>query len=219
MLTLQRTTLVLGDTSLKGAGSLNRVGRTFRRSGMSSDLTHAANGATDVDAEYLDGTDFDELTDLIRLVDASDIVEMDVKNTKFSLSLKKQSAVQEQVVQVVQAPQQVQAQNGGGAPVAVAPPPPPTQPAPQAAAAPTQVDGVQISSPMAGTLYRAPAPGEPVFVKEGDKVQKGQTICIIEAMKLMNEIEAEVSGEVVKIEVENGSQVTPGQTLMIIRQS
>eukprot|EP00878_Enallax_costatus_P020570 GHUV01021751.1.p3 GENE.GHUV01021751.1~~GHUV01021751.1.p3 ORF type:complete len:100 (+),score=24.94 GHUV01021751.1:807-1106(+) len=66
-------------------------------------------------------------------------------------------------------------------------------------------------------VCRCPAPGEPPFVKEGDKVKKGQTVCIIEAMKLMNEIEAEVGGEVVKVCVENGQSVAPGQPLLIIK--
>jgi len=69
---------------------------------------------------------------------------------------------------------------------------------------------------MSGTFYRSPAPGEPAFVKEGDAVGKGQKVCIIEAMKLMNEIEAEVSGNVLEILVEDGTPVTPGQPLMII---
>ncbi len=71
---------------------------------------------------------------------------------------------------------------------------------------------------MAGTFYRAPAPGEPAFIKEGDTVTAGQTIGIIEAMKLMNEIEADVGGTVVKIVAENGKPVTPGQALVVIKQ-
>jgi acetyl-CoA carboxylase biotin carboxyl carrier protein len=70
---------------------------------------------------------------------------------------------------------------------------------------------------MAGTMYRSPAPGEPVFVKEGDRVTKGQVVCIIEAMKMMNELECEISGTVVKIMKENGDAVLPGQPLMIIK--
>jgi acetyl-CoA carboxylase biotin carboxyl carrier protein len=80
------------------------------------------------------------------------------------------------------------------------------------------VEGVEIASPMSGTMYRSPAPGEPPFVKDGDRVKKGQTVCIIEAMKLMNEIEAEVSGTVVSVLVENGQSVSPGQALLIIKQ-
>lgn len=70
---------------------------------------------------------------------------------------------------------------------------------------------------MSGTFYQSPAPGEPAFVKEGDQVTKGQTVCIIEAMKLMNEIEAEVSGTIVKIVAENGKPVHPGMPLFIIK--
>ena len=74
-----------------------------------------------------------------------------------------------------------------------------------------------ILSPMVGTFYRAPAPGEPPFVSVGDRISSGQTVCIIEAMKLMNELEAEVSGEVVEILVENGQPVEFDQPLMRVR--
>ena len=113
----------------------------------------------------------------------------------------------------------------GYAPAPVAAAPAPAAPAPAAAAAPAPAapaapaapNGIEIASPMAGTYYSSPAPGEPAFCKEGDRVNKGQTICIIEAMKLMNEIEAEASGTVVKILAENGKPVTPGQPLLIIK--
>jgi acetyl-CoA carboxylase biotin carboxyl carrier protein len=78
---------------------------------------------------------------------------------------------------------------------------------------------VEITSPMVGTFYRAPAPDEPAFVDVGDRIQTGQTVCIIEAMKLMNELEAEVSGEVVEILVDNAQPVEFGQTLMRLRPS
>jgi len=91
-----------------------------------------------------------------------------------------------------------------------------TAPAPTAAAA-DQTDGlVPILAPMVGTFYRAPAPGAPVFVKEGDLVQNGTVVCIIEAMKLMNEIEAEAKGRVARILVENGQPVEFGQTLLLL---
>ncbi len=76
-----------------------------------------------------------------------------------------------------------------------------------------------VKSPMVGTFYLAPGPGEESFVKIGDIVEKGQTLCIIEAMKLMNEIEAEVSGEIVDILVKNEDVVEYGQPLMKIRRS
>ena len=75
---------------------------------------------------------------------------------------------------------------------------------------------VEIYSPMVGTFYRAPAPGESAFVEVGDRIRKSDTVCIIEAMKLMNEIEAELSGQVMEILVENGSSVEYGQALMLI---
>jgi acetyl-CoA carboxylase biotin carboxyl carrier protein len=73
-----------------------------------------------------------------------------------------------------------------------------------------------VESPMVGTFYRAPSPGAEPFVKEGDYVEKGQTLCIIEALKVMNEIESEVSGVVKKILVENGQPVEYGQPLFYI---
>ncbi|MGB3534632.1 MAG: acetyl-CoA carboxylase biotin carboxyl carrier protein [Microcoleaceae cyanobacterium] len=78
---------------------------------------------------------------------------------------------------------------------------------------------VEVTSPMVGTFYSSPAPDEPVFVDNGDRVSAGQTVCIIEAMKLMNEIEAEVSGTVVEVLVENGTPVEYGQPLMRINPS
>ena len=71
---------------------------------------------------------------------------------------------------------------------------------------------------MVGTFYRAPSPDAPPFVEEGASVRKGQTVCIIEAMKMMNEIEADVAGEVVKIICENGQPVEYGQPLMVIAE-
>ncbi|MFL0659923.1 acetyl-CoA carboxylase biotin carboxyl carrier protein [Cylindrospermopsis raciborskii UAM/DH-MRr] len=73
---------------------------------------------------------------------------------------------------------------------------------------------MEVQSPMVGTFYRAPAPGEAPFVEVGDRVRVGQSVCIIEAMKLMNEIEAEVSGQVMEILVQNGQPVEYGQPLM-----
>jgi acetyl-CoA carboxylase biotin carboxyl carrier protein len=75
---------------------------------------------------------------------------------------------------------------------------------------------VTVNSPMVGTFYRSPAPGEAAFVEVGDRIRTGQTVCIIEAMKLMNEIEAEVSGQVMQILVENGEPVEYGQPLIRI---
>ena len=75
---------------------------------------------------------------------------------------------------------------------------------------------VEVPSPMVGTFYRSPAPAEPPFVEVGDRIRSGQTVCIIEAMKLMNEIEAEVSGRIIEILVQDGEPVEYGQPLMRI---
>lgn len=86
---------------------------------------------------------------------------------------------------------------------------------------PTEVKQVEekhleIKSPMVGTFYRAPSPGAKPYVEVGDRVEKGQVVCIIEAMKLMNEIQSEVSGRIVKILVENAQPVEYGQTLFLV---
>ena len=80
----------------------------------------------------------------------------------------------------------------------------------------TKETGRAITAPMVGTFYASPSPDEPPYVKEGDTVSKGQVVCIVEAMKLMNEIEAEFSGKITKICVKNGESVEIGQTLMYV---
>jgi acetyl-CoA carboxylase biotin carboxyl carrier protein len=108
----------------------------------------------------------------------------------------------------------------GPAPPLPAPlPRPTTVELPQEAAAETPEDLHIIKSPIVGTFYAAPAPNAPPFVKTGDVVQVGQALCIIEAMKLMNEIESEVAGEVVRIYLENGQPVEYGQSLFAIKPS
>jgi len=86
-------------------------------------------------------------------------------------------------------------------------------------APPGRSDLIDITSPMVGTFYRAAAPGEDPFVEVGNNVKVGQTICILEAMKLMNEIESEFNAEIVEILVENGTPVEFGQVLMRVKQS
>ncbi|MEM8614776.1 MAG: acetyl-CoA carboxylase biotin carboxyl carrier protein, partial [Cyanobacteria bacterium P01_H01_bin.105] len=83
----------------------------------------------------------------------------------------------------------------------------------------TTSDLYEITSPMVGTFYRSPAPDESPFVDAGDRIKPGQTVCIIEAMKLMNELEAEVSGEIVEILVQNAEPVEFGQPLMRVKQN
>lgn len=104
------------------------------------------------------------------------------------------------------------------APVVAAPTPVASQPVatPAAEASTPAVQGKNLTSPMVGTFYRAPAPGAKPFVEVGDTVKKGQVVCIIEAMKLLNEVEAEEDGVIKEICVENGQPVEYGQSLFII---
>ena len=90
---------------------------------------------------------------------------------------------------------------------------------PEAAPAPEPTDVADVTSPFVGTFYRAPTPDTPAFVEVGAVVRPGQTLCIVEAMKLMNEIEADCSGSIVEILVENGKPVEFGQRLFTVRPS
>jgi acetyl-CoA carboxylase biotin carboxyl carrier protein len=101
-------------------------------------------------------------------------------------------------------------------PVATAPPQPSPPPAESEPAADSTEGLFIMKSPIVGTFYSSPAPNAPPFVKAGDTVQVGQVICIIEAMKLMNELEAEVAGQIVRAYVENGHPVEYGQSLFAI---
>jgi acetyl-CoA carboxylase biotin carboxyl carrier protein len=102
----------------------------------------------------------------------------------------------------------------GAAPGVVAPPSAP----PAAAAQPAPEEGLHtVKSPIVGTFYEAPSPGAPPFVKVGDSVEVGQVLCIVEAMKLLNEIESDVAGEIVKKLASNGQPIEYGQELFVIR--
>jgi acetyl-CoA carboxylase biotin carboxyl carrier protein len=175
---------------------------------------------------------FEELRNLLVALDQTDIAELTLKSTEFELTVRKGVQVTSQVTAIaptVAAP--------GGVPSAEVPQavasPVTTPPAKLESAAKATVDAgaiatasvspaptpernkwVEITSPMVGTFYRSPAPDEPPFVDVGDRIRNGQTVCIIEAMKLMNELEAEVSGEIMEILVQNAQPVEYGQVLM-----
>lgn len=155
-----------------------------------------------------------ELRELLAALHQTDISELILKSADFELTLRKPGAMTMVATSPVSA-----APEAGGVPVPTAPVAP-TIPAPAPVPPPT-VDPnlVEITSPMVGTFYRSPAPDEAVFVEQGDRIKAGQTVCIIEAMKLMNELEAEVSGEIVEILVENAQPVEFGQPLMRVRTS
>ena len=153
--------------------------------------------------------DHNQLRELIALLSDSDIQELKLEGDDFRLELRRNlPASQPQVV--MQAPPAI-------APVAAVSPAAATPSVAPPAAAAVRGDLVEITAPMVATFYRSPAPGESSFVELGARISVGQTVCILEAMKLMNELEAEVSGEVVEILVENGTPVEFGQVLMRVK--
>ena len=151
--------------------------------------------------------DLRKLKTLIDLVSESEVSELEITEAEGKVRIVKGggSAV------MVSAPQMVAA-----APASVAAPAPAVAAAPAAPAAPAQEAGTPVKSPMVGTFYAASAPGAAPYVSVGTAVKKGQTLCIIVAMKLLNEVEAETDGVIKQILVENAEPVEYGQTLFII---
>ncbi len=149
--------------------------------------------------------DLKELKALLRLMEANDVEELDVEEGGRRIHLRRRSG-QAPVSQMAMVPV-----SHVGTPASASAALPPSTPA-----TPEATGLIPVQSPMVGTFYRAPAPGAEPYVKEGDLVHKGTVLCIIEAMKLMNEIEAEVKGRVVKILGENGQPVEFGQTLFLL---
>ncbi|HIK16192.1 MAG TPA: acetyl-CoA carboxylase biotin carboxyl carrier protein [Leptolyngbyaceae cyanobacterium M33_DOE_097] len=152
--------------------------------------------------------DLDEIRELIAALNKTDIAELVLKQGDFELTVRRGVVSGAAVTNpAIAAPI---ANFPVVAPVEVAMAEPTTPPT--SAKADRRL--VEITSPMVGTFYRSPAPDEPPFIDVGDRVQVGQTVCIIEAMKLMNELESEVSGEIVEVLVQNAQPVEYGQVLM-----
>lgn len=153
--------------------------------------------------------DFKQIQELVRLVNKSNISELSIEQDAFKITIKRDHAAESAgdiyrpAVPVVQVP---------AAPV------PATEPAPAAPAPPPSIkeNFLTIKSPMIGTFYRSAGPDKPPFVGVGDEVSAGKVVCIIEAMKLFNEIESEVSGKIVKILVEDASPVEFDQPLFLV---
>ncbi|MFZ1687330.1 MAG: acetyl-CoA carboxylase biotin carboxyl carrier protein [Flavobacteriales bacterium] len=152
-----------------------------------------------------------QIQELIKFVAKSGVSEVEIEQKDFKITIKTPAGKKE--VQVVAAPQQMYAP----APLPAAPAAP-SAPAPAVpAAAPAQDSKyVTIKAPMIGTFYRSAGPGKPVFVSVGDEVKKGQAICIIEAMKLFNEIESDVAGKIVKVLVDDAKPVEYDQPLFLV---
>ena len=163
--------------------------------------------------------DHEDLNRLIDKISASDIQEFSLEGEDFKLEIKRNLFDQNQFTnnltsnnlfdrQTISTPKPI---NDNG-PLVNEPEVPQVDP-------PGRSDLTDITSPMVGTFYRAAAPGEDPFVEVGSNIKVGQTICILEAMKLMNEIESEFNAEIVEILVENGTPVEFGQVLMRVKQS
>ena len=163
--------------------------------------------------------DHDDLNRLIEKISTSDIQEFSLEGEDFKLEIKRNLFDQNQVVNNLVSntsfdKQTISNQKAINENIPVVNEPEAPQVAP-----PGRSDLTEITSPMVGTFYRAAAPGEDPFVEVGNNVKVGQTICILEAMKLMNEIESEFNAEIVEILVENGTPVEFGQVLMRVKQS
>jgi len=144
-----------------------------------------------------------EVRKLIKLVQSSDVTEIEITEGESSIRISRQSSVAAPVA--FAAPQMAAA--------------PAASPAPETTSTSADNDTARehvVNSPMVGTFYRSPGPDTDAFVNEGDHVKKGQTLCIIEAMKLMNEIEAEYAGVVTEILVDNATPLEYGQPIFVI---
>tara|TARA_Y100000589_G_scaffold134403_1_gene128490 strand:+ start:511 stop:1020 length:510 start_codon:yes stop_codon:yes gene_type:complete len=163
--------------------------------------------------------DHDDLNRLIEKITASDIQEFSLEGEDFKLEIKRNLPASKNVNQILSDTLQVDQTSQNFQPLksepitssSTSPSSPPVPP-------PGSSDLLEITSPMVGTFYRASAPGEDPFVEIGSSIAVGQTICILEAMKLMNEIESEHNGKIVEILVDNGTPVEFGQVLMRVKQ-
>jgi acetyl-CoA carboxylase biotin carboxyl carrier protein len=153
------------------------------------------------------------LNDLKKVIDMmrkANLGEVNIEQEGLKISLKKGAEPQVVLAPAAAAPAAAPA-------LAVAPAPAAALAAPAAAVEAPKPEGLAINSPMVGTFYRASSPDAAPYVKEGDQVEIGQTVCLIEAMKLMNEIKSEIRGKVIKVMLENAQPVEFGQPLFIIK--
>ena len=162
----------------------------------------------------------EEIKELLQIFNESGVAELELQRGENRLRLRRAGTAQEFVV----GPDSMSTQAAGAAPVPVSTAAPAAAPqAPAAAAAPqpkspdADSSHVLVKSPIVGTYYESPSPDAPSFVRVGDSVEPGQVLCIIESMKLMNEIEAEVAGVIASKLVENGRPVEYGEALFAIR--
>lgn len=164
--------------------------------------------------------EFKQIQELIKVINKSNLEKVKIKDGDFEITIKQHSNQETPVVTYTAPAPMVQAQPAvqavaapqTQAPETAAPTPPADAPAAEEAASNTIV----IKSPMIGTFYRSPSPDKPPFVGIGDNVKSGDVVCIIEAMKLFNEIESEVSGKIVKVLVDDATPVEYDQPLFLV---
>jgi acetyl-CoA carboxylase biotin carboxyl carrier protein len=150
--------------------------------------------------------DIKQIQDLIKFVHKSGVNEVSIEENDFKITIKTN-----------QAPTVVTASIPAAAPLAAAPAPVAAAPVAAAAPAVSESDNyMTIKSPMIGTFYRSASPDKPSFVNVGDEIKAGQVLCVVEAMKLFNEIEAEISGRIVKVLVDNASPIEYDQPLFLV---
>ncbi len=154
-----------------------------------------------------------QIQELIKFVAKSGVSEVEIEQKDFKITIKTPAGKKEVQVLAAQAPVYAPAPT----PMAAAAPAPASAPTPVAPAADSKY--ITIKAPMIGTFYRSAGPGKPVFVSVGDEVKKGQPICIIEAMKLFNEIESDIAGKVVKVLVDDAKPVEYDQPLFLVDPS
>ncbi len=145
--------------------------------------------------------DFDTVKKVIKIVEESDITALSVEKGDFKVEVRRETGFHH----IPMALQHTSAQHQ-------------SQEKPASKSSPEEEGLLVITSPMVGTFYRASSPDSPPYVEEGDDIEKGKIVCIIEAMKLFNEIESDISGKVVKILVDNASPVEFGQKLMLVKK-
>ena len=159
--------------------------------------------------------EYKQIQELIKTINKSNISELCIEEGDFKIVIKQELAVPTQYVNMPQVPMQVQSTQPVQQSSATQATPATEKPAAPAA----NSNFITIKSPMIGTFYRSPSPDKPLFVNVGDEIKAGQVLCIIEAMKLFNEIESEVSGRIVKVIADDSSPVEYDQPLFLVEPS
>ncbi|PKR82342.1 acetyl-CoA carboxylase biotin carboxyl carrier protein [Brumimicrobium salinarum] len=169
-----------------------------------------------------------EIQELIKFVSKSGVTEVEIEEKDFKITIKsepkKSKKNAEEKTVYIQQPMQSMPQQQMAQPMQQAAPSPAPANTPEPAAPAKAADAeeskyITVKSPMIGTFYRSPSPDKPVFVEVGDSIKDGDTVCIIEAMKLFNEIEAEIKGKIVKVLVDDATPVEYDQPLFLVDPS